>query len=65
MKFIYVLDLWPYVWLYSRAVSNQERVIVARVLELVSEELNHFGVIADLFWQIGGRSTRFVLFCSF
>ena len=34
-------------------------------VELVSKELNHFGVIADLFRQIGGHSTRFVLFCSF
>jgi hypothetical protein len=34
-------------------------------LELVSKELNHFGVIADLFRQIGGHSSRFVLFCSF
>jgi hypothetical protein len=34
-------------------------------LELVSKELNHFGVIADLFQQIGGHSCRFVLFCSF
>ena len=25
-------------------------------LELVSKELNHFGVIAGLFRQIGGRS---------
>ena len=33
--------------------------------ELVSKELNHFGVIADLFQQIGGHSSRFVLFCSF
>jgi hypothetical protein len=37
----------------------------AYLLELVSKELNHFGVIADLFRQIGGHSTRFVLFCSF
>ena len=36
-----------------------------KILELVSKELNHFGVIADLFRQIGGHSTRFVLFCSF
>ena len=35
------------------------------LLELVSKELNHFGVIADLFRQIGGHSSRFVLFCSF
>ena len=34
-------------------------------LELVSKELNHFGVIAGLFRQIGGHSSRFVLFCSF
>ena len=34
-------------------------------LELVSKELNHFGVIADLFRQIGGHSSGFVLFCSF
>ena len=26
-------------------------------VELVSKELNHFGVIADLFWQIGGHSS--------
>ena len=29
-------------------------------LELVSKELNHFGVIADLFRQIGGYSSEFV-----
>ena len=34
-------------------------------LELVSKELNHFGVIADLFRQIGGHTSRLVLFCSF
>ena len=28
-------------------------------------ELNHFGVVAGLFRQIGGHSSRFVLFCSF
>ena len=36
-----------------------------KTLELVSKELNHFGVIADLFRQIWGHSSRFVLFCSF
>ena len=36
-----------------------------RYLELVSKELNHFGVLADLFRQIWGHSSRFVLFCSF
>ena len=34
-------------------------------IELVSKELNHFGVIADLFRQFGGHSSRFMLFCSF
>ena len=34
-------------------------------LELVFKELNHFGVIADLFHPLGGYSGRFVLFCSF
>jgi len=31
-------------------------------VELVSKELNHFGVIAGLFRQIGGHNSRF---CSF
>ena len=39
--------------------------IVGFSLELVSKELNHFGVIAGIFRQIGGHSSRFVLFCSF
>ena len=34
-------------------------------VELVSKELNHFGVIADLFRQIGDHSSRFMPFCSF
>ena len=34
-------------------------------VELVSKELNHVRVIAGLHWQIGGHSSRFVLFCSF
>ena len=41
------------------SIQNQEQV------ELVSKELNHFGVIADLFRHIGGHSSRSVLFCSF
>ena len=35
------------------------------LVELVSKELNHLWVIAGLFRQIGGHSSRFVLFCSF
>ena len=31
----------------------------------MSKEFNHFGVIAGLFWQIGGHSSRIVLFCFF
>ena len=45
--------------------SPQVRKIKVLLLELVSKELNHFGVIAGLFRQIGGQSSRFVLFCSF
>ena len=44
--------------------TNGHQTYVER-LELVSKELNHFGVIADLLRQIGGHSSRFVLFCSF
>ena len=35
------------------------------LVELVSKELNHFGMIAGLFRQTGGNSIRFVPFCSF
>ena len=38
---------------------------VAKKVKLVSQELNHIGVIALLFRQIGGHSSIFVLFCSF
>ena len=40
-------------------------LLIEEILELVSKELNHFGVIAGLFRQIGGHGIRFVLFCSF
>ena len=39
--------------------------VIELQVELVSKELNYFGVIACLFRQIGGHSSRFVLFCSF
>ena len=46
--------------------ANQISEIPSEIkVELVSKELNHFGVIADLFRQIGGHSSIFVLFCSF
>ena len=35
------------------------------MLELVSKELNHFGVIADLFRQIGGLVVDFCYFALF
>ena len=44
---------------------EKQVALQASTLELVSKELNHFGVIADLFRQIGSHSGRFVLFCSF
>ena len=47
---------------YSHSVETHKQ---ARIIELVSKELNHFGVIAGLFRQIVGHSSRFVLFCSF
>ena len=43
-------------------MDNDDKV---KKVELVSKELNHFGVIAGLFRQIGGHSSRLVLFCSF
>ena len=47
--------------------NSSSKIVFHKVqrLELVSKELNHFGVIAGLFRQIGGHSNRFVLFCSF
>ena len=55
--------------LESKQVENRKEIMVTIVdgpkVELVSKELNHFGVIEDLFRQIGGHSSRFVLFCSF
>jgi len=51
-----------HIW-FTTYLKNQEENHYN--LELVSKELNHFGVIAGLFRQIGGHSSRFVLFCSF
>ena len=45
--------------------SRQNSLSKALNIELVSKELNHYGVIADLFRQMGAHSSRFVLFCSF
>ena len=53
-----VLTYLSYFW-------NFLNIDLVSELELVSKELNHFGVIAGLFWQIGSHSSRFVLFCSF
>jgi len=40
---------------------NKLKAFQDEKLLLVSKELNHFGVIAGLFRQIGGHSSRFVL----
>ena len=45
--------------------SNERNPRDDSKVELVSKELNHFGMIAGLFRQIGGHISRFVLFCSF
>ena len=48
----------------SIKVDCQSAPLKVSLIELVSKDLNHFGVIAGLFRQIGGHSSRFVLFCS-
>ena len=51
---------------FSKALEKVSlNSIIQRKLELVSKELNHNGVIAGLFRQIGGHSSGFVPFCSF
>ena len=45
-------------------MNIKQQIFEILELELVSKELNHFGVIAGLFQQIGGHS-GFVQFCSF
>ena len=60
---IYECRSWIRLWFWWRRLWSHKRK--AWRLELVFKELNHFGVIADLFRQIGGHNSRFVLFCSF
>ena len=52
-------------WHFSSFLMNKYWILLAKKLELVSKEFNHFGVIAGLFRQIGDHSSIFVLFCSF
>ena len=66
------VSYWPYCVYISIALFDQLATVVVEAkffeedfLELVFKELNHFGVIAGFFRQIGGHSSRFVLFCSF
>ena len=47
--------------LISQAYIPRYSTVTSAKLELVSKELNHFGVIAGLFRQIEGHSSRFVL----
>ena len=51
--------------LISDLIGDRTQQFEDQNLELVSKQLNHFGVIADLFRQIGDHSSRFVLFGSF
>ena len=55
---------WKFLAFLLKIKLKDTRKFVKKV-ELVSKELNHFGVIAGLFWQIGGHSSKFVQFCSF
>ena len=52
-------------WKSTFKKNQEERERSGSKVELDSKELNHFGVIAGLFRQIGCHSSRFVLFCSF
>jgi len=52
----------PY-WLWRD--SRKKVAEYGAQVEFLSKELNHFGVIAGLFRQVGGHRCRFVLFCSF
>ena len=54
------LKKWKFIYEHLPCEPSEEQKV-----ELVSKELNRFGVSADLFRQIGGHSNRFVLFCSF
>ena len=56
--------LWCQVWFWI-IVWGAYCQIKRFVLELVSKELNHFGVIADLFRQIGGHSKHFIMSTEF
>ena len=58
------LNFFPSTAVLFLGYTVQGLELVSKV-ELVSKELNHFGVIAGLFRQIGGHSSRFVLFYSF
>ena len=70
-KFFLLLEFWSknkqlhFQTKFRANCLKNSKVFWGVCLELVSKELNHFGVIADLFRQIGGHSSRFVLFCSF
>ena len=48
-----------------RIISSKHTKLIILCSLKVSKELNHFRVIAGLFRQIGGHSSRFVLFLSF
>ena len=65
------LDVYKEIVSKDFDVSNESNSVCQKRLKsyckkylfrLVSKELNHFGVIAGLFRQIGGHNSRFVVF---
>ena len=46
-------------------LTNNKNATLLPLIELVSKELNHFGVIVDLFRQIGGHTVIVVYLCYF
>ena len=57
-KFSGLLTIYELSFQTSKIGNTWQSHVV--LVELVSKELNHFGVIAGLFRQIGGHSSTFV-----
>ena len=64
VKLVQVLaEIWNFILAQNNSDDNDNNINECPRVSV--KELNDFGVIADLFRQIGGHSSRFVLFCSF
>ena len=50
---------------FGNPMFKDDELLNTTQVELVSEELNHFGLIAGLFRQIRGHTGWFVLFALF